>query len=385
MVRLLDRLELSYGQRLVVGGLVLTLAGCGVEDSAGGDTDTDTDGASMTSSGETSSDEDDSDPSMSESGVDDDDDQASTSNESASTSGPSTSGPDPSTSTTDDTATETGSTQTCNKPAPGIGYQTGFGVDADGRSRSYDLFIPTNYSGTEDVALVVNFHGLTGNPQQQANLSGFNDVAEERGMVVAYPAGIDNSFNSGLCCGGAYSQGVNDVAFARALVDQVATLLCIDRARVYVMGMSNGGHMAHLLACQAADVFAASASVTGVLNLAPFDCTPSRPISMMDFHGTSDSIVPYGGTGLGFPAVPQMMSDWAGRNNCGDVPNVSFEQGDMRCETWPACEDDVEVTLCTVTGGGHCWPGSGPCILGQNSSARSASEAIADMFESQSM
>jgi polyhydroxybutyrate depolymerase len=131
-----------------------------------------------------------------------------------------------------------------------------------------------------------------------------------------------------------------------------------------------------MLACNTADVFAATASVTGVLSFSPFECQPSRPISIIDFHGTSDLIVPYDGV----PEVGQMMQDWAVRNGCSPVSEITFEQGDTTCERWPGCDDDVEVSLCTIEGGGHCWPGNASCIFGASTTELHASEVIADMF-----
>jgi polyhydroxybutyrate depolymerase len=271
----------------------------------------------------------------------------------------------------------------CGQVAPEPGTLTGQTVMVDGVERSYELFVPVTYKNDNPSALVLNFHGLLGNPSQQADWSKFNQSAQLRGMVVAYPAGIGNSFNSGPCCGDAQSQGVDDIGFARALVEKLLAEMCIDPKRVYVTGMSNGGHMAHTLACEAADMFAAAASVTGVMGLA--DCQPSRPISVMDFHGTSDLIVSYNGSGPGYPPVYPMMEDWAARNGCSPVSEVIFMEAEVLCETWPGCDDDVEVTLCTIDGGGHCWPGNGDCLFGYSTTVINASELIADMFVLQTM
>jgi polyhydroxybutyrate depolymerase len=254
------------------------------------------------------------------------------------------------------------------------GMTTGITIDVDGVERSYDLFVPTIYDPNTAAPLVLNFHGLLGSPSQQVDFSQFNDAAEAHGMLVAYPAGIGASFNAGSCCGEASSSGVDDVGFARALVQDVALKMCVDPRRVYATGMSNGGHMAHRLACEAADLFAATASVTGALRLG--ECAPSRPISMVQYHGTSDTIV-------GYAEIPGMMEAWAARNGCSDTPSTTFEQGDMHCQTWPDCDAGVEVTLCTIDGGGHCWPGNGSCIFGHSSTELHASEAIATMFEVQ--
>lgn len=258
------------------------------------------------------------------------------------------------------------------------GTHTGITIDVDGTSRSYDLFVPASYDPTALAPLVLNFHGLLGLPQQQASFSQFNLAANEHDMLVAYPEGLGQSFNAGVCCGTASASGVDDVGFARAIVQDVGAKMCVDPKRVYATGMSNGGHMAHRLACEAADVFAATASVAGVLSLAG-PCVPSRPISMVQFHGTADTIVGY----ESFPSVVPMMEAWAARNGCEPAPQVTFDQGDVVCQTWPGCDAGVEVTLCTVEGGGHCWPGNPSCIFGSSTTELHASEEIADMFDEQ--
>jgi polyhydroxybutyrate depolymerase len=264
----------------------------------------------------------------------------------------------------------------CGNPNPGPGTITGLTIDVDGVQREYELYVPPTYNPDYPSALVLNFHGLYGWPSQQADFSQFNMVAAVGAMVVAYPAGIGNSFNAGLCCGEAQSSGVDDEGFARALVDKLIDELCIDPKRVYATGMSNGGHMAHMLACNTADVFAATASITGKLTMNPLECQPARPISIIDFHGTADVIVPYDQ----IPAADQMMADWAARNGCSPTSEVTFAQGDTSCETWPGCDDGVEVSLCTIEGMGHCWPGNASCLFGASNTDLHASEVVAEMF-----
>lgn len=319
--------------------------------------------------------------------------------ESSESSGPSESEAE-SSSTGDETDTDTGESESetetdtgetdetdtgelpagCNMQNPGAGTHTSQTVMVDGVERHYDLFVPVTYDPQNTSPLVLNFHGLLGSPSQQADWSQFNQQATLRGMVVAYPEGIGASFNAGACCGEAQSSNVDDIGFARALVDKLTSELCIDPRRVYVTGMSNGGHMSHTLACEAADVFAAAASVTGVMGLNPADCQPSRPISIMQFHGTADAIVQYNGLGPGYPPVEPMMEDWAARNGCDADSEVIFEQDDVRCWTWPNCDAGVEVTMCRIDGGGHCWFGNPDCLFGASTTTIHASERIADMF-----
>lgn len=285
-------------------------------------------------------------------------------------------GADPSTTTGPDPIT-------CQPGTLPPGRYPGVTLEHGGRTRSYDLYVPETVDVTQPSPLVINFHGLLGNPAQQAMFSQYDAAAVEAGVIVAYPAGVSNSWNTGLCCGGAQSEGVDDVGFARTLVQHIGLGSCVDPSKVFAIGMSNGGHMAHRLACEAADVFAGVASVTGVLTM--LDCNPSRPISVLQFHGTADAIVRYDGAGPGYPPVEDMMDDWAARNGCAPVPNVSHQQGDALCETFPGCDGDVEVTLCTVDGGGHCWFGNPSCTFGASTTDVSANDVIGQMMAAQSL
>ncbi|MGH1345287.1 MAG: extracellular catalytic domain type 1 short-chain-length polyhydroxyalkanoate depolymerase [Nannocystales bacterium] len=263
------------------------------------------------------------------------------------------------------------------------GRYDGVSLEHGGLSRTYDLYIPETVDVTQPATLVLNFHGLLGNPAQQAVFSLYDAAAADAGVIVAYPAGTSNSWNSGLCCGGAQSSGIDDVGFARTVVQHIGLGSCVDTAKVFAIGMSNGGHMAHRLACEAADVFAGVASVAGVLTM--LECSPARPISVQQFHGTADTIVRYDGVGPGFPGARDTMQSWAARNGCAPVPNVTHQQGDSTCETWTACDDGVEVTLCTVEGGGHCWPGNASCTFGSSTTDVAANDVFAQLMASQSL
>jgi polyhydroxybutyrate depolymerase len=269
----------------------------------------------------------------------------------------------------------------CGDPVLPPGFHEGLELEHDGRTRRYDVIVPESIDASAAAPLVLNFHGYTGTPALQRSLSVIDPVAEAHGFVVVLPAGIDNSWNGGGCCGTAESDDVDDVGFARALVKELGEMLCIDERRVYAMGFSNGGYLSHRLACEATDIFAAIGPVGGVIAIPPDDCAPSRPISVLHVHGTDDFIVPYDGGGVnGFPGAPATMAGWAARNGCDATSEIVFEHNDVVCETWPNCDDGVEVTLCTFEGG-HCWPGNASCIFGSSTTTISASERIADLFD----
>ena len=233
-------------------------------------------------------------------------------------------------------------------------------LEFDGVPRRYELHVPTAYDGRTPLPLVLNFHGLTSNPTQQREFSQMDMTADSRGFLVAYPEGLDVSWNGGLCCGRSAENGVDDVGFARAVIDDIAERGCIDPSRVYATGMSNGGFLSHRLACEASDVIAAIGPVAGVLGIDSSACTPSRPVPVVHFHGTADTLIPYDGQN-DFESVADTVAGWVARNGCTEPPEVVLRTGSVTCETTGGCDGDASVTLCTIEGGGHCWPGNLSC------------------------
>jgi polyhydroxybutyrate depolymerase len=225
----------------------------------------------------------------------------------------------------------------------------------DGQNRRYLLHVPAKYDGGKAVPLVLDIHGLTSSDTAQKGLSGWQKKSDEEGFILVHPDGLGNSWNGGdLCCGSSQSSGVDDEGFMRAIVQKVSERACIDPKRVYASGLSNGGAMSHLLACNASDVFAATAPVSMGNGTRP--CDPSRPISVIMFRGTADTLVSYNG-GL-FPSAKADFDQWKMLNGCTGTPTKTHSI----CETYTGCEGGTEVTLCTIQGGSHV-------VYGQSASA----------------
>jgi polyhydroxybutyrate depolymerase len=255
-----------------------------------------------------------------------------------------------------------------------------FSLSFGGVDYGYVVHLPPGYDGTKRTPLVLNWHGLTSNAQQQQLFSAFDVVADEEGVIVVYPNSPDASWNGGTCCASASAR--DDVGFARALVAEVSSRACIDSKRVYSTGMSNGGFMSFRLGCEAADLFAAIAPVAGKIGVA--DCRPARPIPLLAIHGTADTLVPFatGGLSAGMLTVPDTAQQWADLDACTQGPDRVLERGNVHCEAWSGCGGGATVTLCTVEGGGHCWPGQNFCPYGTSTVDLDASRQIAAFFES---
>ena len=283
----------------------------------------------------------------------------------------------PDASGSDNTATP----QSCSGKSTTTGDVV-WNITSGGLARVVNVHIPANYDPSRGTPLVLNFHGFTSDAPQEAILSLMNDKADSEGFIVAYPYGTGTplSWNAGACCGTAASTGVDDIQFVRDILTTAADKLCIDPTRIYATGMSNGGFLSHRIGCELADKFAAIAPVAGVLGLP--SCNPSRPMPVMHFHGTMDPLVPYNGdAAMGFPAVLDTFHGWADRDGCTGVPTQTYANGDATCQTYAQCAGGAEVTLCTIDGGGHTWPGGTPVpTLGVTSTDIHATDAMWTFF-----
>jgi len=245
----------------------------------------------------------------------------------------------------------TGSEEACPSPAlaPGDTTRT---LEVGGLQRKFIVHVPDSYTGTARVPLVLDFHALGGTGSQEQSSSGYQRVADDEGFLIAFADGIDNAWNIGPCC--TNSRDVDDLGFAKAMIESIATDGCVDRKRIYSVGFSMGGGMSHFLACNAADVFAAVAPAAFDL-LVPEEqtCTPARPISVLAFRGTNDTTVPYaGGAGpsgrITFLGAQGSFERWAELDGC-----TTTTASEGSCTYYSECEGGTEVGLCVAEGGGH--------------------------------
>src|SRR5690606_38723723 len=89
----------------------------------------------------------------------------------------------------------------------------------DGIARSYELHLPPAYDGVTALPVVLNFHGFTSSGTRQQEQSAMDATADREAFIVAYPNGLDSSWNAGVCCGNAAEGGVDDVGFTRAVIE----------------------------------------------------------------------------------------------------------------------------------------------------------------------
>src|SRR5262245_21700609 len=223
--------------------------------------------------------------------------------------------------------------------APG---ETAVDITSGGRPRRFRLFVPSSYDRSRGLPLVFDFHGVLSDGAEQEGRSKLRDVGEANGFLVATPDGYEQSWNAEVCCGKSMAEGVDDLGFVRDIVSTVEDDYCLDRSRIYAAGYSNGGIFSMFLACRADDLIAAAASVEAA-SLDASRCQPSRPVPVLFLNGTADPVVPYA-------AGPGSVELWRQIDRCNDASEITFDQGDSRCEQWSECEAGTAVGFCTIEG-----------------------------------
>jgi polyhydroxybutyrate depolymerase len=220
--------------------------------------------------------------------------------------------------------------------------------------------VPAGYDSQAKTPLVLDIPGMNETAQEQELYSRYSALADQQHFIVVYPQGTKGSDGKlGWATYGRFDPKVNDVLFFSDLLNTLQQQLCVDSTRIYATGMSNGGGMTNLLACQMAGRIAAVAAVAAAIYAIPGGCHPVRPMPYMEFHGTSDPIVHYnGGKALGFAPMMQTMQNWATLDGCSHGPATFFQQADVTGLQWTGCKENAIIQHYRVTDGGHTWPGA---------------------------
>jgi poly(3-hydroxybutyrate) depolymerase len=151
---------------------------------------------------------------------------------------------------------------------------------------------------------------------------------------------------------------------------------CIDTTRIYASGKSNGGGFTSTLACDSklSTQIAAFAPVSGAFYVPnstetncqsqtiTIPCNPGRnPLPIIEFHGNSDSTIPYSGgarRGECLPTVPHWVREWSKREGYGLTnKTTSMYSGNVLKYEYGGDYGQLGIVTHYLTSGlGHAWP-----------------------------
>jgi polyhydroxybutyrate depolymerase len=209
-------------------------------------------------------------------------------------------------------------------------------------------------------------------------LTGFEALGEKENFISVFPDGIATAtkrrmtWNAVTCCGRAQSRETDDVLFLDNVIDRIIDDYRGDPDRIYMVGQGNGGMMTYRYACKHPERLAAIAVSGG--QAAYRDCKKtSRAVPILQISGTKDICMPYEGgerCGACFSEIVAVnvepfsclsargnMDIWARQGGCDANPQPGPGQGDVSCQSWKNCRGGSAINFCTITGGGHSWPG----------------------------
>ena len=221
---------------------------------------------------------------------------------------------------------------------------------------TYQLSTPRPHRATHPASLILLFYGFGSNPSQFSTLTGLPHRGSLKGYLVAAP-----NIQSGET-EWQFSGTGSDAVFVNALVAHLEQTYCVNQNAVFATGFSAGAAFTIAYSCAHEGQVHAIATVA-----VEFQLGCKEPMSILAFHGTADPLVPYqnGAIGLSLPGVKVRgtqlnMADWAKLDRCRAAARVSRIGSQVTRSVWSGCQPGSAVTLYSVLGGGHTWPGADP-------------------------
>ena len=268
-------------------------------------------------------------------------------------------------------------------------------LTVDSLKRTHLVHVSAKYDPKKPAPLVLALHGAAMTGKLMEFFTGLNKTSDEHGFIVVYPNGTGAipTWNAGLFPGELNKfQKADDVKYLGKVLDDVESVLKIDRKRIYVTGMSNGAMMSYRLASEMSDRIAAIAPVAGTMALEKYE--PRRPVPVLHFHGTKDPLVPFDGPDkkkdplklLRFRSVDDSIQACVKANACAEQPvenEIEVKEDKLKIKRKVyAGKNNADVVLYTIENGGHTWPGSAlsPPFLGLSTKNFNANDVIWEFF-----
>lgn len=243
--------------------------------------------------------------------------------------------------------------------------------DYDGLTRDYSFYRPQDLS--QDAPLLFVLHSYGGSARLIRNYTAFNALADEYGFAVCYPQGILDSqgvpfWNVGYDFH--QDQSVDDAGFLAALATSLQNEFNLNPEFTFSTGMSNGGDMCYMLACQESDTFKAVATVAGSLMQWIYNDCSANVVPVFEIHGDNDMITLWEGDldnsdGWGsYLPVIDTFNFWVQQNQATTSKVVelqdlvSSDNSTVTSTIYSGGINNNEVWLYRVNNGGHDWPGS---------------------------
>lgn len=211
-----------------------------------------------------------------------------------------------------------------------------------------------------DVPAIVLLHYSLSTPERMINVTRAEKLAAKFGVWVILPEATNRHWPADPL-----NQDVSDeVGFISAVIRDATRRYPVDPDRVYLAGLSNGGHMVNRYICENTRLIAGAAVVAASLNrVRSGQCATRTPLPMLLIVGTFDPFVPYNGS-IKLLSAADTFEYWRARNGCNaaQTRTVNLAPGvddgsTVRRKQNTDCRYGATVRQFSVVHGGHAWPG----------------------------
>ncbi|KAK6359251.1 hypothetical protein TWF696_000414 [Orbilia brochopaga] len=259
--------------------------------------------------------------------------------------------------------------------ASDIGVTVVRNITSSDTGRSFRVHLPEDYDASTPHSVIFGFHGSPGIGLYFEFDTRFDDPRWSSGRILVYPDALNGTWATGY--GGTPVE--QDLRFVQDSIDYLEDTYCVDTARIYATGISNGGGFVNRIACDRAvgANFAAfapsSGAYTGFQRGGNATCTPYKtPLPILSIHGGNDTTVPYDGRNastsstspgpddiLATPPITYWLEGWATRNNCTNMTTTTINSTVHRT-VWTCDGVDGAMEHWREDTMGHVWPSTEP-------------------------
>tara|TARA_B100000927_G_scaffold284009_1_gene272393 strand:+ start:100 stop:1125 length:1026 start_codon:yes stop_codon:yes gene_type:complete len=280
-----------------------------------------------------------------------------------------------------------------------------FDIDHENENRHFLIYVPKSDKKIDKI--VIGLHGYTGSASgfEMETTGGFNNSADKYNFIAVYPQGsffYENSYSRGqitsnyisswndltgsktktpigeTCaidavmypkypnCEGtdagrcAWTSCGDDIGFIKTVIDKVKKKFNIED--IYIVGMSNGGKMAHALGCVYGN------EIRGIINVVGspqygLACKPQNPVNYIIYAGNNDYVVPpfdiVSHDKYFYTPITNITQEWSETFACKNKQSIKHEKKDLiHEEIFSDCSNSVSVISLVNMNGGHSWPGT---------------------------
>lgn len=239
-------------------------------------------------------------------------------------------------------------------------------IEENSKRKDATLFIPRNPGRDIKRPLIVLLHGYANSAKSIKSFLPFNKFVDQKKFLLAIPSGVKDRmgfkfWNATKYCCDFFNKEVDDVGYLNNLIEKIKRSHLIDEKQIYIIGHSNGGFMAHRMACDSSENISGIVSIAGTNFLDIRDCHPKRLVNVLQIHGKKDIVVNYNGKRKKYPSALSSAKSWAFLNGCDFIEfseqSINLrKQGPLKHilkQKWLSCVDQTSVELWSLKKGRH--------------------------------